>query len=51
MLNISAHYEFADGHDDGGIENWGIWGITGLLFKAFLNFSLIFRSKNIFFSN
>ncbi len=32
MLNISAHYEFADGHDDGGIENWGIWGKVGIAF-------------------
>lgn len=31
MLNLSAHYEWADGHD-GGVENWGIWGKIGVAF-------------------
>ncbi len=32
MLNISGHYEWADAHSDGGIENWGIWGKLGVAF-------------------
>lgn len=31
MLGIGAHYEFAD-RDEGGIENWGIWGKIGVAF-------------------
>lgn len=31
MLGIGAHYEFAD-RDEGGIENWGIWGKLGVAF-------------------
>lgn len=31
MLGIGAHYEFAD-RNEGGIENWGIWGKLGVAF-------------------
>jgi hypothetical protein len=31
MLGLGAHYEFAD-KEEGGIENWGIWGKIGVAF-------------------